>query len=63
MGEHFPRIVHVDFVLMKQVWQSNYLPLRAIWLAPLFRLLGGADAVAATIILAALADVYTGQDR
>ena len=44
-------------------WQSAHFPIRAIWLAPLFRLVGGGDAVAATMVLAALTDVYTEQDR
>ncbi|KAF3406362.1 hypothetical protein DPV78_001296 [Talaromyces pinophilus] len=45
------------------MWQPNHFPPRAIWLAPLFKLIGGGDAVAATVVLATLADVYTGQDR
>jgi hypothetical protein len=34
-----------------------------IWLAPLFRVIGGGDAVAATMVLAALADVYENEER
>jgi hypothetical protein len=49
--------------LTQQAWQPNILPLRAIWLAPLFRLIGGGDAVAATVVLATLTDIYTDQDR
>ncbi|KUL92531.1 hypothetical protein ZTR_02332 [Talaromyces verruculosus] len=45
------------------MWQPNHFLPRAIWLAPLFKLIGGGDAVAATVVLATLADVYTGQDR
>jgi len=56
-------IVLCDTFKLLVTWQPNYFPLRAIWLAPLFRLLGGGDAVAATVVLAALADVYTEQDR
>lgn len=48
---------------MNPAWQPNHFPLRVIWLAPLFRLIGGGDAVAATMVLATLADIYTEQDR
>jgi hypothetical protein len=34
-----------------------------IWLAPLFRVVGGGDVVSQTIILTALTDVYTSEDR
>ena len=39
------------------------VPLRAIWLARIIGLTRGGDAVVSTVVLAALADVYTEQDR
>ncbi|KAK7932610.1 mfs multidrug protein, partial [Apiospora marii] len=44
-------------------WQSGRIPLRVIWAAPLFRILGGGDAVAATMVLTALSDVYPEENR
>ena len=42
---------------------SNVLPLRLIWLAPIFKIVGGGDQVVTSAAFVIVADIFTEEER
>lgn len=42
---------------------SNVLPLRLIWLAPIFKIIGGGDQVVTSAAFVIVADAFTEEER